>query len=133
MSNNAFLSASSRMDINGHSDYGAMKAVLNLRSLETMPTVKAWLRHAAVALTVVEENCNCATDQALRGAHRRERRRTARSPAYPSLGWRSDSPAANCSSTAGCTTSKQARKVSHAELGCFLPLDGDNMPMTTPC
>jgi carbonic anhydrase len=33
----------------GHSDCGAMRAVLNPDSLEKMPTVKAWLRHAEVA------------------------------------------------------------------------------------
>ncbi len=41
----------------GHSDCGAMKAVLNPASLERMPTVKAWLRHAEVAKTVVADNC----------------------------------------------------------------------------
>ena len=46
----------------GHSDCGAMKAVLNPASLETMPTVKAWLRHAEVARTVVENNCSCGTE-----------------------------------------------------------------------
>ena len=44
----------------GHSDCGAMKAVLNPASLKRMPTVKAWLRHAEVARVVVEENCGCA-------------------------------------------------------------------------
>ena len=43
----------------GHSDCGAMKAVLKPASLEKLPTVKAWLRHAEVAKTVVEENCGC--------------------------------------------------------------------------
>jgi carbonic anhydrase len=28
-----------------------------------MPTVKAWLRHAEVAKTVVEDNCHCADEQ----------------------------------------------------------------------
>lgn len=47
----------------GHSDCGAMKAVLNPESLESMPTVKAWLRHAEIARTVVadhpgHENCS---------------------------------------------------------------------------
>jgi carbonic anhydrase len=46
----------------GHSDCGAMRAVLNPQSLEKMPTVKAWLRHAEVAKTVVEENCNCSNE-----------------------------------------------------------------------
>ena len=47
----------------GHSDCGAMKAVLNPDSLESMPTVKAWLRHAEVARTVVAQNCNCSNEQ----------------------------------------------------------------------
>ena len=46
----------------GHSDCGAMRAVLNPQSLEKMPTVKAWLRHAEVAKTMVQENCNCANE-----------------------------------------------------------------------
>ena len=36
----------------GHSDCGAMRAVLNPQSREKMPTVKAWLRHAEVAKTM---------------------------------------------------------------------------------
>jgi carbonic anhydrase len=46
----------------GHSDCGAMRAVLNPQTLEKMPTVKAWLRHAEVARTVVQDNCHC-TDE----------------------------------------------------------------------
>ncbi|MBK5538173.1 carbonic anhydrase [Pseudomonas sp. TH05] len=48
----------------GHSDCGAMRAVLNPQSLEKMPTVKAWLRHAEVAKTMVHENCDCADENA---------------------------------------------------------------------
>lgn len=44
----------------GHSDCGAMKAVLDPETLKRMPTVKAWLRHAEVAKTVVADNCGCA-------------------------------------------------------------------------
>lgn len=43
----------------GHSDCGAMKAVLNPDSLEKLPAVKAWLRHSEAAKFVVEENCGC--------------------------------------------------------------------------
>ncbi|MEB0206146.1 carbonic anhydrase [Pseudomonas sp. CCC3.1] len=46
----------------GHSDCGAMRAVLNPASLDRMPTVKAWLRHAEVAKTMVQENCDCANE-----------------------------------------------------------------------
>ena len=47
----------------GHSDCGAMRAVLNPDSLEKMPTVKAWLRHAEVAKTMVHDNCNCTDEK----------------------------------------------------------------------
>lgn len=43
----------------GHSDCGAMRAVLEPDSLVQMPTVRSWLRHAEVAKTIVEENCSC--------------------------------------------------------------------------
>ena len=46
----------------GHSDCGAMRGVLNPDSLAAMPTVKAWLRHAEVARTMVQENCTCASE-----------------------------------------------------------------------
>jgi carbonic anhydrase len=36
----------------GHSDCGAMKALLNPSSLEALPTVKAWMNNAAAALSV---------------------------------------------------------------------------------
>ena len=36
----------------GHSDCGAMKALLNPKSLETMATVKSWMRNAEAALSV---------------------------------------------------------------------------------
>ncbi|MCQ4276464.1 carbonic anhydrase [Stutzerimonas degradans] len=49
----------------GHSDCGAMKAVLDPASLQRMPTVKAWLSHAEVARHVVEENCGCANEHTL--------------------------------------------------------------------
>ena len=47
----------------GHSDCGAMKAVLNPATLDSLPTVKAWLRHAEVAKIVVEDNCSCEADK----------------------------------------------------------------------
>ncbi|WXL26098.1 carbonic anhydrase [Ectopseudomonas mendocina] len=49
----------------GHSDCGAMKAVLKPDELERMPTVKAWLRHAEVAKTVVADNCSCSDHDTL--------------------------------------------------------------------
>jgi carbonic anhydrase len=36
----------------GHSDCGAMKGLLNPEALETMPTVKSWLKNAHAALSV---------------------------------------------------------------------------------
>lgn len=46
----------------GHSDCGAMRAVLNPLSLGKMPTVKAWLRHAEVAKSMLQDHCNCTTE-----------------------------------------------------------------------
>ena len=49
----------------GHSDCGAMKAVLDPSGLQRMPTVKAWLRHCEVARSLVEQNCSCGAGEAL--------------------------------------------------------------------
>lgn len=50
----------------GHSDCGAMRAVLDPPSLAKMPTVKAWLWQAEAARIVVEGNCpHCQGDAAL--------------------------------------------------------------------
>jgi carbonic anhydrase len=49
----------------GHSDCGAMRAVLEPDAMERMPTVKAWLRHAEVAKIVVADNCGCADHSTL--------------------------------------------------------------------
>jgi carbonic anhydrase len=38
----------------GHSDCGAMKALLNPESLESMATVKRWMRNAEAAMSVAE-------------------------------------------------------------------------------
>src|SRR5580658_1112829 len=38
----------------GHSDCGAMKALLDPASVEKMPTVKSWLKNAHAALSVAE-------------------------------------------------------------------------------
>jgi carbonic anhydrase len=38
----------------GHSECGAMKALLDPASVESMPTVKSWLRNAHAALSVAE-------------------------------------------------------------------------------
>lgn len=38
----------------GHSDCGAMKALLNPESLDTMATVKRWMRNAEAALSVAD-------------------------------------------------------------------------------
>jgi carbonic anhydrase len=39
----------------GHSDCGAMKALMNPEQLEQMPTVRRWLRNAEAALSVARE------------------------------------------------------------------------------
>ena len=51
----------------GHSDCGAMKAVLNPESLVKMPNVAAWLRHSQAAHSVV---CQAYPDLDSKAAHR---------------------------------------------------------------
>jgi carbonic anhydrase len=49
----------------GHSDCGAMKALLDPATVEEMPTVKAWLRNAAAALEVGKAIQEATGDQDL--------------------------------------------------------------------
>ena len=117
----------------GHSDCGAMKAVLNPETLERMPTVKAWLRHAEVARTVVADNCTCAGHEMLgvlteenvvaQLDHLRTHPSVASRLASGQLfihGWVYD-------------IESSAIKAYDAERGEFLPLDGQGpVPMATP-
>jgi carbonic anhydrase len=52
----------------GHTDCGAMKALLDPASVEAMPTVKKWLRNAHAALSVAEalQNPHAAQEDLLR-------------------------------------------------------------------
>ncbi|TBU86859.1 carbonic anhydrase [Phytopseudomonas dryadis] len=116
----------------GHSDCGAMKAVLDPETLERMPTVKAWLRHAEVAKTVVADNCGCA-DHSTLGVlteenvvaqldHLRTHPSVAARLASGQLfihGWVYD--------IESC-----AIRAYDAERGEFLPLDGDTAPTASP-
>jgi carbonic anhydrase len=118
----------------GHSDCGAMKAVLNPSSLEKMPTVKAWLRHAEVARTVVEDNCpacegqenlSVLTDENVVAQldHLRTHPSVASRLASGQLfvhGWVYD-------------IESSVIKAYDAEEGGFRPIDGKNpLPMATP-
>ena len=118
----------------GHSDCGAMKAVLNPQSLEKMPTVKAWLRHAEVARTVVEDNCpHCAGQDSLGvlteenvvaqlqhlGTHPSVASRLASGQLFIH-GWVYD-------------IETSAIRAYDAEQGAYLPIDADHpLPMATP-
>jgi len=118
----------------GHSDCGAMKAVMDPPTLESMPTVKAWLRHAEVAKIVMQENlCSCAGREPLEVLteenvvaqldHLRTHPSVAARLASGQLfihGW------VYSIETAGI-------KAYDAEQGCFRPLDSDgSIPMATP-
>jgi carbonic anhydrase len=46
----------------GHSDCGAMKALIHPEKVESLPTVKHWLRNAEAALSTVQARAT-ATDQ----------------------------------------------------------------------
>lgn len=118
----------------GHSDCGAMRAVLNPKSLEKMPTVTAWLRHAEVARTVVEDNCNCSGEKETMHVlteenviaqlqHLRTHPSVASKMASGQLfihGWVYDIETSDI-------------RAYDAEQDCFLSLDGDHpTPMATP-
>src|ERR1700712_4397441 len=118
----------------GHSDCGAMRAVLNPDTLEKMPTVKAWLRHADVARTVVQDNCNCTDENETMHVLTEENviaqlRHLQTHPSVASKiaagqlfinGWVYDIE--TC-----------AIRAYDAEQGSFLPLDGaGHIPMATP-
>lgn len=116
----------------GHSDCGAMRAVMNEKVLETMPTVKAWLRQSEVAKTVVLENCGCINEDTLdvlieenviaQLDHLRTHPSVAARLASGHLfihGWVYD-------------IKTGAIKAFDEEEGDFLPLDGDKTPTATP-
>ncbi len=116
----------------GHSDCGAMKAVLAPETLERMPTVKAWLRHSEVALRVVEENCGCKGHETL-GILTEEN-------VVAQLNHLSTHPSVAAKLASGqlfihgwvYDIKTSAIRAYDAESGTFLPLDGEVIPMATP-
>lgn len=46
----------------GHSDCGAMRAILEPKRMEKMPTVSAWLHHGELAKRIVEETYVCLNE-----------------------------------------------------------------------
>ncbi|MNF71625.1 Carbonic anhydrase 1 [compost metagenome] len=118
----------------GHSDCGAMTAVLHPESLESMPTVKGWLRHAEVARTVVEQNfarCDCGQEHLELLTEENVVAQLNHLLTHPSVaarvasgklfihGWVYD-------------IETSAIIAYDAESGRFLPLDGEVVPMATP-
>lgn len=117
----------------GHSDCGAMKAVLNPASLENMPTVKAWLRHAEVARTVVAENCKCGNGQETLDVLTEENvvAQLDHLRTHPSVAAKLASGQLFIHGWVYDIETSQIRAYD-AEQGHFLPLDGDKVPMATP-
>jgi carbonic anhydrase len=118
----------------GHSDCGAMRAVLKPESLEKMPTVKAWLRHAEVARTVVEDNCNCANEsesmQVLTEENVISQLQHLRT--HPSVASRMASGQLFIHGWIYSIETSEIRAYD-AEQDCFLPLDGKGpTPSATP-
>lgn len=117
----------------GHSDCGAMKAVLDPQALERMPTVKTWLRHAEVAKTVVAENCNCCDPQGTLDVLTEENvvAQLDHLRTHPSVAAKLASGLLFIHGWVYDIETSQI-KAYDAELGSFLPLDGDKLPMATP-
>ncbi len=47
----------------GHSDCGAMKAILRNEKLDKMPAVRRWVKHAAAAKEIVDETLPASADE----------------------------------------------------------------------
>ncbi len=94
----------------GHSDCGAMKALLNPASTAGMPTVTSWLTNAKAALTVAESmgTTGRAPHRAPPPPHRGERPPAARAPQNPSLRSPEPSPAVKSPTPVGSSRSAPA-------------------------
>lgn len=118
----------------GHSDCGAMRAVLNPQTLEKMPAVKAWLRHAEVARTVVEDNCHCASETESMHVLTQENviAQLQHLRTHPSV---ASKIASGQLFIHGWVYSIETSEIQayDAEQDCFLPLDGTHpTPVATP-
>ncbi|MDR6234248.1 carbonic anhydrase [Pseudomonas oryzihabitans] len=118
----------------GHSDCGAMKAVLNPDPLEKMPTVKAWLRHAEVARTVVEDHSHCDCGHGGTLGFLTEENVVAQLVhlrTHPSVASRLASGQLQIHGWVYSIETSEI-KAYDAQQERFLPLDGENMPVATP-
>jgi carbonic anhydrase len=117
----------------GHSDCGAMKAVLDPDGLQRMPTVRAWLRHCEVARSLVEANCNCAAGDAL-GVLTEENvvAQLDHLRTHPSVASRLAGGQLSIHGWVYCIETSEILAYD-ASLGRFAPLDGDGpSPVATP-
>lgn len=117
----------------GHSDCGAMKAVLNPEGLQRMPTVKAWLRHCEVARSMVETNCNCGVEDSL-GVLTEENvvAQLDHLRTHPSVAARLAGGQLSIHGWVYCIETSEILAY-HASTGRFAPLDGDGpSPVATP-
>ena len=118
----------------GHSDCGAMRAVLNPQSLTKMPTVGAWLRHAEVARTVVENNCSCGSEHETMQVLTKENviAQLQHLRTHPSVASRMANGQLFIHGWVYNIETSEI-KAYDADKGCFLPLDGQHpIPMATP-
>ena len=118
----------------GHSDCGAMRAVLNPASLKKMPTVRAWLHHVEVAKTMVQDNCNCANEAESMHVLTEENviAQLQHLRTHPSVASRMASGHLFIHGWVYDIETSQI-KAYDADKGAFLPLDGTNpIPSATP-
>ncbi|MBD1552961.1 carbonic anhydrase [Pseudomonas typographi] len=117
----------------GHSDCGAMRAVLNPASLEKMPTVKAWLRHAEVAKTMVHDNCHCTSEAETMGVLTEENviAQLQHLRTHPSVASRLASGQLFIHGWVYNIETSEIKGYDAAQ-DCFLPLGGEHVPSATP-
>lgn len=117
----------------GHSNCGAMKAVLHPESLSDMPKVAPWLRHADTAARVVRENYPELSEQERLEILTKENViiQLEHLKTHPSVAARL---ARGVLSLYGWYYDIQSGKVQafDADLGDFVPLDGSRIPNATP-
>ncbi len=114
----------------GHTDCGAMKALLDPASVADMPTVKQWMTNAQAALGLAGGS---TPEQLLQLRHRAERAAADAPCPHAPFGRGRPRSRAGSPSPAGSTTLRKARSGSAKDDGLgFVPLEAENEDARPP-
>lgn len=117
----------------GHSDCGAMRAVLHPEKLYDMPTVASWLFHAETARRIVHENYGDAAEEERLEAliHENVLAQLDHLRTHPSVGARLARGELNLYGWVYRIDTGEVKGYD-ADLGEFVPLAGEKIPAATP-